>query len=129
MHPFFKIFDGLVINHSLKQPLRDHSKSTSLAKWHFLTLLSPCHNLPFFCQTLVPSVWFTKMLQTTTRNRAIAFSISWLLKHINIIIKEVEKVRNCSFNLFENSLLHINTNVLRIYVDKMVELNTLDLVI
>ena len=35
---------------------------------------------------------------------------------------EVEKVKNCNFNLFAHSLLHINTQVLTSHVGKIVEL-------
>ena len=40
----------------------------------------------------------------------------------HIILNDVEKVKNRNLNLFSHSPLHINTNVLTNYVDKMVEL-------
>ena len=39
----------------------------------------------------------------------------------HITSKEVEKARNCSFNVCTRTLLHIDTNVLTIHVGKMVD--------
>lgn len=38
------------------------------------------------------------------------------------ILKEVQKVRNCSFNLLTHSLLQINTQTVTNYIRRMVEL-------
>ena len=72
-----------------------------------------CH---FFSNSPVPLCHLQKVTNCTKKQKI--FFYIWLLKHINIIIKEVEKVRNCCFNLFVNSLLHINTHLLTNYVDK-----------
>ena len=70
-----------------------------------------------FSQTPVfPFVIYGKVANYTKKQKKIFFYI-WLLKHIKIIIKAVEKVRNCSFNLFVNPLLHINTHLSTNYID------------
>ena len=64
-----------------------------------------------------PFVIYEKVTNYTKKQKKIFFYI-WLLKHIKIIIKAVEKVRNCSFNLFVNPLLHINTHLSTNYIDE-----------
>ena len=57
---------------------------------------------------------------------------NYIMKQRNIFslyMAAARKVRNCSFNLFGNSLLHINTQVLTNHVDKMVEFDALDMLI
>ena len=40
----------------------------------------------------------------------------------HIMSKEVERVKNCSFNLVVHPLLHTNIQILTNYVEKMVKL-------
>lgn len=45
------------------------------------------------------------------------------------MLKEAEKIKNCSFNLFSHSLLHTDKQVLTSHVSKILKANDFDLVI
>ena len=127
MHQFFKILNGHVINYFLKQALGAiwkvrHSQND-------ISEPSPPHDTlcRFFLKPSSPLCDLRKdKLHQEIEQEFFLNMAAEAYQHYN---KEVEKVWYCSFNLFERSLLHINAHKLTNYVDKMVELNTLDLVV